>query len=983
MAVALLLGLWPRVSPAAMPIITRHAGYSDHAANLHPGGGTASQAAAPLQPAWGALIPAADRIKPALGPHTAARADAPSHLRCQWLRDPIGIQQLHPLLTWQPPQRSTLGNEWFYQIQVTDSPDRLQAAKSLIWDSGKQQVNRFFLPEYHGPKLAAFTKYFWRVRVWGDAGWKSQWSHFGSFTSGPLVASEWRGSWITYHPHVHNVFYSTAHNAYFGLPLPKKRIHAHWRQTEPCPIFRKIFRVPGGLQHASMYIAALGYWTLRINGKKVGPGELESTLYNYSKTVPFQTFDVTALLHKRHRNVVTVALGNGWYNLMERDVWGWQHARWRAWPRVLMNLRMTTSKGLVKTVATNTSWQAAPGPRLADGEYNGEVYSAATVIPGWNNPRAALLPSAHAVVGRPPAGILKSQLMPPCEIMHTFSPVSVTQPQRHVFVVKFPINMAGWVTLTARGRPGVPVVLRYAEEINAQGLADRSSISGFAFTGSFQTDTYIPDRRGVFTYHPHFGYNGFQYVQINGLASRRDLISIQADFIHTAFHRGGVFWSGNALLNAISVAAGHSYCSNFMGYPTDCPTREKNGWTGDAWLAAVQGILSYHNPLGYSKWLNDCANTQSPNGGLRVIMPDPTDWDWGTDPDWESAMEFITWYDYEYYGNGRIIKEHYNGIKRYFLLVFSLAKNDVLPDGAGIGDWDSAAKHRPSVAFSSTCILYHDARRLVQMAHILHKPRDAHAFLLDARAIRSAFNKRFYKGGGVYENGGETAEAMPLYYRIVTKAQRAAVTKRLVNCVHQHLDHPVLGILGSKCLFRALSRYGHSTLAYRIATQTTYPSYGQWILHGATSLWENWGLHPGTKNHIMFGDVVGWMYNDLAGINPDPKDPGFRTILLTPHLVRALPWAGATYDSRFGTISSSWRWHGSQVSLRLEIPSGSTALVTLPNAGKKAIICNGKTLAPGGVGVLAIYPSQSTHGPATIDLASGRYTLFWRPVGIR
>jgi alpha-L-rhamnosidase len=762
----------------------------------------------------------------------------------------------------------------------------------------------------------------------------------------------------------------------------------NWVQKEPNPIFRRVFRTPANFKAAYMFLASPDYWIVRINGRKVGPGELESTLYDYAKAVPYQSFNVTALLKPGKTNVMSIELGNGWGNFMEPNPGNYQHAVWRAWPSVRMNLLMRQSDGRSKWLATNNTWQAASGPYLADGIYNGEVYDAALNIHGWNNPDQKLTQLDHAEILKGPMGRLTTQLMPPCEVMQRLKPVSIREPQRHVFVVKFPQNMSGWVTLTAKGRAGVPVVLQYAELLKPNGLINQTPISSQALAGPFQTDVYIPASDKPFTYHPEFAYNGFQYVQIRGLNAKKDILRIQADFIHTAFHRIGTFWSSNPLLNAIADATSRSYCSNFMGYPTDCPQREKNGWTGDAWLGAVSGVMTYGNQLGYAKWLDDISDTQFANGRLLVVMPNPSGWDWDggkyPDPDWESAYEFICWYQYLYYGDGQILRAHYDGLKRYFHFVMTYANHDILPNGAGIGDWASPAKHRPSTSFSSTCILYHDAKLLAKIARVLDKRKDAALFNADALAIRRAFNQRFYKGHGVYENGGQTAEAMPLYYRIVPRDTCPLVLHQLVHAVHQHQDHLDVGVLGDKCLFRVLSRYRHAAMAYRMVTQTTYPSYGQWILHGATTLWEAWGARPlVSHNHIMFGDILGWMYNDLAGIQPDWRSPGFRTILITPHPVEGLSWVRAERYSRFGIIRSAWKWQVGKLVMTFTIPPATSAMITLAGASGTHVQCNGKPLTPGRGGVSRVAPSVHDKRAMIMYVRPGTYRLIYRPLGLR
>ncbi len=930
-----------------------------------------------------AAIPAPDQIKPELHVSTLQRSsEAPSQLRCDGQRNPVGVAGRHPMLTWLPPQNTKLLRETDYQIEVADSRSGL-AGGQLVWNSGKVADNSILFPQYNGPALKPFTQYYFRVRIWSQSGWKSHWSRIGRWTTGILHADQWHGSWISYQPHISNPFYSTLHNAYYGLPLPKKIFHRSWIQKQPSPIFRRVFRAPTDIRHAYLYVSVLGYGSVRINGHSVGRSVLHSTLYDYSKSVPYRSYSVSHLLRPGRRNVITIALGNGWYNVMERDIWGWQTAPWRGWPRARLNLLMQKRNGRDVWVATNSSWQAAAGPCLADGVYNGEVYDEGLKISGWNNPRRRLIGEPHAKIVSPPAGRVFSQLMPPCRIMHTYAPVSIREPQPHVFVVKFPINMSGWVTLQARGRAGIPVVLRYGERLFPNGLVNRNPIAVFAYTGPFQTDTIIPANNQPFSYHPQFAYNGFQYVQIDGLQSEKDIIRIRADFIHTAFPRIGRFWCANPLLNAIADATTRGYCSNFMGYPTDCPTREKNGWAGDAWLASVLGMLSYNNLPGYANWLNDIHDTQYPDGALRVVMPDPSGWDWDSgqypDPDWESAYEFITWNTYRYFGDGLLLHKYYHGLSRYLHYVLTFAPHGILPNNAGIGDWASSARHVPSIPFTSTCILYHDLVIMRRMADVLHRIADARHFQDRATFIRRAFNKRFYKGGGQYENGGQTAEAMPLYYGLVPARSRAAVVHRLVTDVHAHQDHLAVGILGDKCLFRVLSRYGHTALAYKMATQTTYPSYGQWIIHGATTLWEAWGLDPSSMNHIMFGDILGWMYNDLAGLRPDWRSPGFRTILIRPHPIRALPWAMAEHESQFGLIKSAWRWEGPKLLMQIRVPPCSTAIIRLPKSSHAGILCNVKILHSNTPGVLSLGRSRRGPGDVMLRVSPGRYRIQYVP----
>lgn len=1108
----------------------------------------------PVLAAHAATAMAGTTQNEALKPQTTDRktlASAPIRLRCESVKNPIGVQSAHPLLTWTPPQRDTLLRQSFYQIQVATSNANLQAADKRLWNSGKKQINPDFPPQYRGPNIQPFTRYYWRVRIWGSNGWKSQWSFPASWLTGPLHKRDWHGHWITYRPAGVNGFYHAPVNAFYGFPTfakanwvlpqmpdplhaspgfyllqrsfslpagitilhadmllaaedqckifinghqlfaafganwrnpvvkfigkylhpghntvtvllqndgqtgntagllaainilgqrgydrrivtntkwqaaalknvagwatktltaspamivkpwgagpwgrlaalgsaPVPALHPHWLQKQPSPIFRHVFVTPLHLRRAYLFMAGLGYWVIRINGKKVGLGEIEDTSYNYSKASPYQGFNVTSLLRKGQPNVITVALGNGWYNVMERDVWNWQKAPWRHWPRFLLNLQLKSAKK-TRWISTGPNWRAAAGPWLADNVYAGEVYDAAMESRGWNNPAVSdsRVPDHAQLVKTTPSGRLTAQLMPSCQVLRRFKPVAITEPLRHIYVVKFPQTMSGWVTLTARGRSGVPVVIRYGEQLYPNGTIDRASINPHvftnphAFTGPFQTDTYIPANDRPFTYHPQFAYNGFQYVQIYGLQSKHDILAIHADFIHTPMHRTGVFTCGNPLLNAIAKATTRSYESNFVGYPTDCPTREKNGWTADAWVASVTGLFSYNNAPGYAKWLDDFTRQQSVNGNLALIVPSPGWQTTGFHPDWESAYEMVTWFVYEYTGNGELIRKHYDGIKRYFTYMLRHCPDGIAAGGGWeIGDWVSPGR-RPGIRFVRTCLVYRDAVLLARMARILGKVADQKAFLAKVAIIRRAFNAKYYKGHGVYENGGQSAQAIPLYFGLVPTARQSAAARKLVADIHAKKDHLSVGVLGDRCLFRVLTRFGHTALAYRIATQRTYPSYGLWFAHGATTLWEQWN-GDGSHNHIMFGDILGWMYNDLAGIKPDPTAPGFRTILIAPHPVHALPWAGAVYQSHFGKIACKWQWHGCDLWVTISIPPATSGVITLPGTGNGHIFCNGHRLTSKTPGVQRLKASNQTNAATTVLVAPGQYRFSYAPQG--
>jgi len=334
-----------------------------------------------------------------------------------------------------------------------------------------------------------------------------------------------------------------------------------------------------------------------------------------------------------------------------------------------------------------------------------------------------------------------------------------------------------------------------------------------------------------------------------------------------ASNRRGQFSCSNPLLNKIQDATRRAYRSNLQGIPTDCPHREKNGWTGDAHLAAEQGLLNYAPGAVYTKWIQDLADEQKPTGELPGIVP-TSGWgyEWGNGPAWDSAFLLIPWYMYRYYGDIGILEKQYDQMKRYVDYLTSKAQEGIV--SIGLGDWVPFETETP-VALTSTGYYYQDARIVAEAARLLGKTDDAQKYSALADQIKAAFNRRFYDAKtGLYANGSQTALSCALYQGLATAENRVIVLRNLVANVEKRDGHIDTGILGAKYLLNASLQNERPDVAYRVASQKTLPSWGYWIEQGATTLWESW-RGTDSRNHIMFGDISAWFYKTLAGIRID------------------------------------------------------------------------------------------------------------------
>lgn len=692
----------------------------------------------------------------------------------------------------------------------------------------------------------------------------------------------------------------------------------------PAPMFRREFGLDDDVKTANLKICGLGYYDLRLNGAKVGDHVLDPLVTQYDQRVRYVVHDVTDQLRKGD-NAVGVILGNGWYNCFTSEQWHFDKASWRDYPKLWLELAIEMVNGKTMTIASGPGWKVGDGPIRFDGLRNGETYDAREERPGWDRPGFDDSAWENAGVVAAPGGVLEEQTSPPCKVVDTIKPQSVKQIRPGVAVYDLGQNIAGWAQLRVSGSAsGAEIVLRYAERLKDNGEVDQSNIDVFIKSGECQTDRYIMKGEGEEVWAPRFTYHGFRYVQVEGLPGTPALDHIRGRVVRTAFDEIGSFECSNEDVNSLQRLTKWSYIGNFVGIPTDCPHREKNGWTGDAQLAAETGLMNYDAASSYMQWLDTMADTQRPSGQLPGIVPSAGwGYNWGSGPAWDAAFVLIPWYIYLYTGDARAIETHYDGIRRYLDFCASMATENLL--SFGLGDWCPVdPKQMPPAALTSTAYYHVFAKTVAEFARITGHDRDVMAYEELAAKIREAFNREFYKGDGVYGRGQMTAQGCALYQGLVEESEKDAVVKALIDAVAANDCKVDFGILGAKYVPRALADNGHVELAYRMITQPEFPGWVNWVRQGLTTLRESW-RDRASGNHIMFGDISAWFYNYLAGINPDPAKPGFKHVILKPRPVSDMERVHATHRSRLGLLEVGWEKKGGSVCYSIDIPAGAAA----------------------------------------------------------
>jgi alpha-L-rhamnosidase len=853
---------------------------------------------------------------------------APSNLRCEYLSNPLGVDVRQPRFAWVLEHAERGQVQSAYQVLVATRLSGLDQDQGDQWDSGKVASDNSTQVVYGGKPLVSGATYFWKVRYWDGNGNASPYSQPARFDMGLLSPDDWKAQWIG---------------------------GAHQLRTE--------FELPDFPARARVYICGLGYSELRINGSKVGDHVLDPAWTTYDKRVLYSTYDVTPLL-KRGANAVGVMLGEGWYKS-------------RA---LLLQMNIDLPNGKRVSITSSPSWKGHDGPIVSDSVWDGEVYDATLETPGWDMPGFNDSGWNPAATVKAPGGVLSSQMMPPIRVVDTLTPVSIRSPRPGVYVYDLGQNFSGWARLFVKGPRGTVVTLRYSELVYDDGMINRENIRK---AKSRDIYTLRGDPNGE-VYEPRFTYHGFRYVEVTGYPGTPGLDSLRGQVVHTAVGSTGNFVASKPILNQIQHIIHWGQLTNLHSIPTDCDQRdERQGWLGDAQVTAEEAMLNFDMAAFYTNFIRDIRDVQGADGTVTDTVPHR----YGSrpaDPAWGTAYPLLCWYMYEQYGDRRILEENYEGLKRYVEFLRSKAPDKVLRYSY-YGDWVAVEKTPGELV--SDAYYYYDTLLLSKIAGILGNTADAQAYAQLASDIKDAFNREFYDAKrGVYANGTQTANAMALFLDLVPKEHRGAVGGNLFEDVAYHHDsHVTTGFIGVKYLFPVLTSQGQSDLAYDVATQTTYPSWGYMIANGATTLWELWQKRTGpsmnSHNHPMFGSVGAWFYQALGGINLGTDGAGYRHIHIHPEVVRDLTSVSATVDTIRGTVSSSWTHQPGIITLYATIPVNSDGQIFIPKEeewtdvtvreGDRVVWEKGKFI-PGTPGITG---AKADAKGITFEIGSGRFSF--------
>lgn len=867
------------------------------------------------------------------------------NLMVEYDPSPLALDIAKPRFTWITNLEGRGQKQTAYRILVASSRELLDADKGDLWDTDRVLSDQSSQVTYEGLPLAGNKEYYWKVRIEDEKGVLRPFSKTGIFNTGLLSEGDWSAEWIGR---------GSASEPWSDVEaFADQKVSDAVKQVIPesgSPLFRHEFKLEKGVRRARLFVAGLGLYELRLNGKKVGQNVLVPSKTNFRNRVLYDTYDVTSELNSGI-NALGIMLGNGWFN-GQKKYWGWQ-MQWYGSPRVVLQLEIDYSDGSHSRVVTNGSWKASWSPITFNCLFDGEHYDARKEQVGWDTAGFDDKNWSLAHVVPSPGGKMASSLHEAGRITQLITPVSVHEVRPDTFVFDLGQNIAGWVRLKVEGPAGTEVKLRFAEQIYPNGKINPSSSRA-----ALQEDRYILKGSGAEVYEPRFTYHGFQYIEVTGFPGKPGLQALEGCFVQAAVSPAGEFTCSNDLINHIHLCTVQSQrCNIQMGVPTDDTQRpERQGWGADALMTAQEAMLNMNVSRVYAKWFRDYRDQQDPLGRIGYIVPRPGG---GEDLVWTSAFVIMPWYQFIHYGDTAVLDENYTAILRYMNYLASQGRSDIQPKETGSnphfseyilkpylighlqqsqwGDHLSLAegyKSRSGLPLSiSTAFYYHDVQVMEKMARVLGKTDHAETFHLLAGEIRKAFNDKFLNlREGYYDDRSQSAQTWPLFFGLVPEdSQKQVLNTLLKDIVDLHDGHLTTGYMGTKYLLDLLTEKGREDLVWNMALKTDFPGWGYSLRDGRTTITEKW-TDGGSQNHVVLGAAIDpWFFTTLAGIRADERFPGYKKFSVKPYIPdHDLDWVNAAVHTLHGTISSSWQKRSDGLNLNIRVPANTTATVFLP-----------------------------------------------------
>ena len=853
-------------------------------------------------------------------------------------------------LGWQMTADTNGERQSAYEITICENVTNKKVyTTGKVKSSQSQLVNVPALkPNTHG--------YYWQVRVWNEKGEASDLSKKQKIRVVPeKIDAEWIGA----------ITRKDAKLPYGRFPnsvFKKDSFKTKWADVDTLSaksiILRKGFDTGRKqITDAVVYVCGLGHYRLNINGATVGDAEFAPVWSEYDKTVYYNVFDVTDLI-TAGGNAVSVLLGNGMFNVQRMGRYSKLQTSFGP-PQMLLRLEINYADGTRQVIKSGDDWKYSLSPITFNSIYGGESYDARLEQQGCCKAGFDDSGWRKAVVTEGPKGQLTPQTVQPVRIMERYgikswkpipadslaSASKSTKREIHpsAFVADMGQNLAGFPEITVSGKRGQKVTLIVAEKLTRQGACDQRQ------TGRQHYYEYTLKGDGTDeTWHPHFSYYGFRYIQVEGAVLEGQpnpdglpvLKRLNSCFIYNSAEEVSSFECSNPLFTDTHRLIERAERSNMQGVLTDCPHREKLGWLEQDHLCGPSLLYNYDMTRYAPKVIRDITDTQKADGMVPTTAPQYISFGnlFDDSPEWGSTLVILPFMYYDQYGDSTLITDNYEPMRRYVDYLTTRTDNGIVSHGLGdwydYGPWRAGFSKNTPVPLVATAHYIFDLQLLVRAARMTGRTADAEKYSVMLDKTVESFNREFFKPDScTYGTGSQTSNALPLYLGL-TGGNKQGVLASLVNDIKEHGTRLTTGDVGNRYLFQTLAQNGLNELLYTMLNHYETPGYGFQLRHGATTLTEQWNPNQGSSlNHFMMGQIDEWLFKTLAGIQNQPGTHGLRHLLIQPTLVGDLQYVKASTHSLYGKISVDC----TRTSLTVEIPVGSDATVVLPNGERKQV----------------------------------------------
>jgi alpha-L-rhamnosidase len=869
----------------------------------------------------------------------AAASIGVSSLRVEQLSQPVGIDAETPRLSWRLESNQQDVMQTAYHILVASSPELLAKNEGDLWDSGKVNSDASHLVPYAGKPMQSNLRCYWKVKSYTTKG-ETPWSEPSRWTMGLLGETHWKGQWI-------------------GMDAPApwdsdtqwSRLSARYLRTE--------FRVTKAIKQATVHISGLGLYELFINGNRVGDQVLAPAPTDYRKTVLYNSFDVTSSL-LAGGNAIGVTLGNGRFYTMRQHYKPYKIPTF-GYPKMRLNLIIEYVDGTTETIAGNTNWKlTADGPIRSNNEYDGEEYDARKELGEWTKAGyndAAWMPAQRVGI---PDGTLRAAMSANMKVTDTLKPLTLKK-LGDKYILDMGQNMAGWIRMRVKGAAGDSIRLRFAETLTKDGELFVRNLRDARVT-----DIYVVrgDETEGTEWAPRFVYHGFRYVEVTGYRNPT-LNDFLGEVVSDAMDIAGTFESPNPTLNRIYRNAYWGIRSNYKGMPVDCPQRnERQPWLGDHAMGAYGESFMFDCGNLYAKWMDDIREAQREDGCIPDVAP--AYWNYYSDNvTWPATFLIDCDMLYTQYGNISPIVKNYPAMKRWLAhLMKEYMTDDYIMTKDKYGDWcvppeslelihSRDPQRRTDGTLIATAYTCKMLDYMIRFARLQNLSDDAARYESLHAKVKDAFNNRFlkvkqgtsptpghalYPDSVFYDNNTVTANILPLAFDLVPKQYQAEVEKNVIaTIITTNKGHISTGVIGTQWLMHRLSRMGRADIAYLLASNKTYPSWGYMVEQGATTIWELWNGNTAnpemnSANHVMLlGDLISWYYEHLGGIRSSREKVGFKHIIFRPDFdIQELSDVDVSYVTPYGKAVSRWTKTPTQLDWTVTVPPNATGEVHLP-----------------------------------------------------